>query len=78
MRAQDAPVLSDVDENNFDRACDHFRPSEYLCTVKQARIDIIQGKVNTQMSKKLSEAEQRDKSIDFCANAFAPSEPDER
>ena len=30
MRAQDAPVLSDVDENNFDRAFDHFRPSKHL------------------------------------------------
>ena len=27
MHAQEHPVLSDVEEKNFDRAFEHFRPS---------------------------------------------------
>lgn len=38
---------------------------------------VIQGKADTQTTKKLSEAELRD-TIDFCANAFVPAEPEER
>lgn len=38
---------------------------------------VIQGNADTQANKKLSEAELR-QTIDFCANAFAPSEPEER
>lgn len=30
MRAQKSPILADIDEDNFDRAFDHFRSSELL------------------------------------------------
>lgn len=30
MHAQNHPVLSDVDEDNFDRAFEHFRPSTFI------------------------------------------------
>ena len=81
MRAQDAPVLSNVDENNFVVPLIIPTQEVSLYPLKQTRIDVgslvIQRKVDTQTTKKLSEAELRD-TIDFCANVFAPSEPEER
>ncbi|RDB25409.1 Sulochrin halogenase [Hypsizygus marmoreus] len=60
MHAQEHPVLSDVDEKNFDRAFEHFRP-------------IIQGHSDVATSKHAEELRQ---TIDFCAHAFEPSEPE--
>ncbi|KXN83164.1 Tryptophan 2-halogenase, partial [Leucoagaricus sp. SymC.cos] len=57
MRAQELPVLSDIDEDNFDRAFDLFRP-------------VIQGDVD--VKKGLSEDSIR-KTIDFCTQAFEPA-----
>lgn len=57
MRAQELPVLSDIDEDNFDRAFDLFRP-------------VIQGDVD--VKKELSEASLR-QTIDFCTQAFEPA-----
>ncbi|KAF8889037.1 hypothetical protein BD779DRAFT_1672000 [Infundibulicybe gibba] len=63
IRAQDAPVLSGQNEDNFDRAFDFFRP-------------IIQG--NTDTGKKLI-GDDLDKTIEFLAeHAFEPSLPEER
>ncbi|MCJ1246514.1 hypothetical protein MMC30_003722 [Trapelia coarctata] len=56
IRQQDEPVLSDWDEQGFERAFAHFRP-------------IIQGTADT--STKLTPAEIS-KTIDFCFGAFAP------
>jgi hypothetical protein len=36
MRSQKAPVLSNTDEDNFDRAFEHFRPSMSLANPLQA------------------------------------------
>lgn len=33
MRSQELPVLSDVDEDNFDRAFDLFRPGMPVCQI---------------------------------------------
>ncbi len=34
IRSQNAPVLSDIDEDNFDRAFDLIRPGPSSCPVK--------------------------------------------
>ncbi|KAI9152368.1 Flavine halogenase ascD [Paramyrothecium foliicola] len=57
IRAQDEPVLSDFDEDNFDRAFAFFRP-------------VIQGTADVG-SKKLSQ-DELNKTLEFCANAFEP------
>jgi len=57
IRGGDEPVLSDWDEESFDRAFDHFRP-------------IIQGTADADSEKKLS-TEEISKTIDFCFRAFA-------
>ncbi|KAF8067711.1 hypothetical protein FPV67DRAFT_1764766 [Lyophyllum atratum] len=60
MRALDQPVLSDINEENFDRAFNFFRP-------------IIQGlaDVTMQSSKELTEAELAN-TLDFCARTYMP------
>ncbi|KAF8891751.1 FAD/NAD(P)-binding domain-containing protein [Infundibulicybe gibba] len=60
MHAQEHPVLSDVDEKNFDRAFEHFRP-------------IIQGHSDIATT---DYTEDLRRTIDFCAHAFEPSEPE--
>lgn len=63
IRAQDAPVLSGNEEDNFDRAFDFFRP-------------IIQG--NSDTGKKLA-GDDLNKTVEFLAeHAFEPSLPEER
>ena len=63
VRAQNAPVLSTDDEDNFDRAFNFFRP-------------IIQG--NTDTGKKFA-GDDLNKTIMFLAqHAFEPSQPEER
>ncbi|KAI9571693.1 FAD/NAD-binding domain-containing protein [Boletus coccyginus] len=58
MRNQDAPILSDVDEDNFDRVFDLLRP-------------VIQGTAD--VGKKLTEHELK-KTMDFCTSMFAPTD----
>ncbi|EIW75856.1 FAD/NAD(P)-binding domain-containing protein [Coniophora puteana RWD-64-598 SS2] len=63
IRSQSVPVLSDVDEDNFDRAFAHFRP-------------VIQG--NADVGKDMSESELQ-ATIEFCTQAYVePSSPEER
>ncbi|KAK8137274.1 FAD/NAD(P)-binding domain-containing protein [Apiospora sp. TS-2023a] len=62
IRHQEEPVLSDFDEDNFDRAFSFFRP-------------IIQGTADAAASK-LTQAELN-KTLEFCANAFKPVASDE-
>ncbi|KAI6781324.1 Flavine halogenase ascD [Emericellopsis cladophorae] len=57
IRHQNEPVLSDFDEDNFDRAFSFFRP-------------IIQGTADA-ANNKLSQ-EELNKTLDFCAFAFEP------
>ncbi|KAK7464329.1 Flavin-dependent halogenase armH4 [Stygiomarasmius scandens] len=60
IRAQEVPVLSDVDEDNFDRAFDLIRP-------------VIQGTADA--GKKITEDEVQ-KTMDFVKNVFAPTDPE--
>ncbi|ETS03176.1 non-heme halogenase [Trichoderma reesei RUT C-30] len=62
IRSQEEAVLSDFDEDNYDRAFAFFRP-------------IIQGiaDVDTKLSK-----EELKKTLEFCSNAFEPVKPEDR
>ncbi|KAI5119655.1 hypothetical protein M0805_007746 [Coniferiporia weirii] len=62
MRAQSEPVLSDVNEDNFDRAFDFLRP-------------VIQGSLD--VNKPLSQADVA-KTLEFCSNLFESTQPEER
>ena len=64
IRRQDEPVLSDWDEDGFDKAFDAFRP-------------IIQGKADADVGGKLTQDEVV-KTVDFCLNAFQETSPEER
>ncbi|KAG1776887.1 putative halogenase [Suillus placidus] len=60
IRNQSMPVMSDVDEDNFDRAFDLIRP-------------VIQGTAD--VGKALTEDELQ-KTMDFCRHLFAPTDPE--
>ncbi|KAG1886509.1 putative halogenase [Suillus subluteus] len=60
IRNQAIPVMSDVDEDNFDRAFDLIRP-------------VIQGTAD--VGKALTEDELQ-KTMDFCRHLFAPTDPE--
>jgi len=62
IRHQEEPVLSDFNEDNFDRAFSFFRP-------------IIQGTADA-ANNKLSQ-EELNKTLEFCAYAFEPVTKDE-
>lgn len=57
IRSSDQPVISDFDENSFERAFDLFRP-------------IIQGQADADTKGKLTQAEIS-KTVEFCFRAFA-------
>ncbi|KAJ6558434.1 FAD binding domain-containing protein [Mycena vulgaris] len=61
IRSQSVDVLSDIDEDNFDRAFAFLRP-------------VIQGA--SDMGATLSESELQ-KSLDFCVNLFNPTSPEQ-
>jgi hypothetical protein len=60
IRSLDAPILSDVDEDNFDRAFDIIRP-------------VIQGEAD--VGKTLTQGELV-RAVDFCKHLFVPTDPD--
>ncbi|KIK43258.1 hypothetical protein CY34DRAFT_791518 [Suillus luteus UH-Slu-Lm8-n1] len=60
IRNQSMSVMSDVDEDNFDRAFDLIRP-------------VIQGTAD--VGKTLTEDELQ-KTMDFCRHLFAPTDPE--
>ncbi|KAF8209748.1 putative halogenase [Mycena galopus ATCC 62051] len=60
INAQEAPVLSDVDEDNFDRAFDFLRP-------------IIQGTADADQNM-TEQTLQR--TMDFCQHALGPTTPE--
>ncbi|KXN88893.1 Tryptophan 2-halogenase [Leucoagaricus sp. SymC.cos] len=60
IRNQSTAVLSDIDEDNFDRAFDILRP-------------VIQG--TSDVGKKLTENELQ-KTMEFCKDVFAPTDPE--
>ncbi|KAF8736524.1 hypothetical protein AX14_014424 [Amanita brunnescens Koide BX004] len=61
IRAQNINVLSDISEDNYDRAFAFLRP-------------VIQGA--SDMGTRLSESELQ-KSLDFCLNLFNPTSPEQ-
>ncbi|KAF8629421.1 hypothetical protein AX15_003471 [Amanita polypyramis BW_CC] len=61
IRAQNVDVLSDISEDNYDRAFAFLRP-------------VIQGA--SDMGTRLSEFELQ-KSLDFCVNLFNPTSPEQ-
>lgn len=87
IRQQDDPVLSDWDEEGFDRAFAFFRPSKPsflsldLETPRRAALltcfAVIQGTVDADVKGELTPAEISN-SIDFCYRAFAPLPTDEK
>ncbi|KAF5319307.1 hypothetical protein D9619_008582 [Psilocybe cf. subviscida] len=62
IRSQVNNVLADVDEDNYDRAFDFFRP-------------VIQGTAD--VGKKLTEDEVQ-KALEYCTNIFLPGDPEMR
>ncbi|KAF8973166.1 hypothetical protein BDZ97DRAFT_1900957 [Flammula alnicola] len=61
IRSQSNDILSDIDEDNYDRAFSFLRP-------------VIQGA--SDMGARLSETELQ-KSLDFCVNLFNPTTPEQ-
>lgn len=62
IRAQDDPVLSDIDEDNFDRAFAFLTP-------------VIQGSMDVQ--NRLS-SDERERTLELCSKIFGSWHPDER
>ncbi|KAJ3572209.1 hypothetical protein NP233_g3234 [Leucocoprinus birnbaumii] len=60
IRNQTTAILSDIDEDNFDRAFDILRP-------------VIQGTAD--VGRKLTENELQ-RTMDFCKDVFAPTDPE--
>ncbi|KAI0338616.1 FAD/NAD-P-binding domain-containing protein [Trametopsis cervina] len=60
MRNQNVAIMSDIDEDNFDRAFDILRP-------------VLTGSAD--VSKTLTQ-EELEKTMDFCRHLFAPTDPD--
>lgn len=61
IRAQSTDVLSDIDEDNFDKAFRYLRP-------------VIQG--GADMGHRISEDELQ-RALDFCGKIFSPTTPEE-
>ena len=77
VRAQNVPVLQDVDERNFDRAFTSLRPSKQCCLCSESRWliprSVLQGA--GEVGKELTEDEVQ-AALEFCANIFAPATPE--
>ena len=80
MKAQRENVLSDIGEDNFDRAFKFLRPGANFRIYTPPRIlrkpmgAVIQG--GSDMGHRLSEDEVQ-QALDFCGKLFAPTSPDE-
>jgi len=80
MRSQRDSILSDIDEDNFDRAFRFFRPSKTLrwCTMPRILTKpvgaVIQG--GSDMGRHLSESKLQQE-FDFCGKLFASTGPEE-
>ncbi|CAN8103580.1 unnamed protein product [Discula destructiva] len=68
IRSQEEAVLTDIDEDSFDRAFALFRP------IIQGTAD-VSGKVD--LSGKVLSQGELSKTLDFCANAFQPIRSDD-
>ena len=80
MKSQRDNVLSDIDEDNFDRAFKFLRPGETFCWCTMLRIltkpvnTVMQG--GSDMGHRLSEDELQ-QALDFCGKTFNPTNPDD-
>ncbi|PFH53774.1 hypothetical protein AMATHDRAFT_1004 [Amanita thiersii Skay4041] len=87
IRAQNVNVLSDISEDNYDRAFAFLRPGgstqqllfSYICawvlsSDGSRHAPVIQGA--SDMGTRLSESELQ-KSLDFCVNLFNPTSPEQ-
>jgi hypothetical protein len=78
IRSQNVDVLSDIDEDNFDRAFAFLRPGSHSAVFQSSSWTdprkVIQGA--SDMGATLSETELQ-KSLDFCVNLFNPTSPEE-
>ena len=81
MRAQDLPVLHDVNETDFDRAFDLIKPRAYLSLHNEIKgiyspcynHTVIQGEADVSTGLTESELQQ---AMDFCLAVFAPTDPE--
>ncbi|KAL7622124.1 hypothetical protein AAE478_007626 [Parahypoxylon ruwenzoriense] len=64
IRSQNEPVISDFDEESFERAFDLFRP-------------VIQGTVDADAKKKLTQTEIS-KTVEFCFRSFTQVPPEQK
>lgn len=79
IRSQTDDILSDIDEDNYDRAFAYLRPGlsvVFLILVSAPWYgeSVIQGA--SEMGVRLSESELQ-KSLDFCVKLFDPTTPEE-
>lgn len=79
LRAQNMNILSDVNEDNYDRAFAFLRPGKQNLLVLQSKlintstIKVIQG--NAEMGERLYERELQ-ASLDFCLKLFSATSPE--
>ncbi|KAF9476349.1 FAD binding domain-containing protein [Pholiota conissans] len=71
IRSQSDDILSDINEDNYDRAFAFLRPSMFCLSQS---LPVIQGA--SDMGARLSETELQ-KSLDFCVNLFNPTTPEQ-
>lgn len=73
IRMQENPVLSDVDEDGFDRAFQFLRPGEYAVTLDRGHVltlcPVIQGSGSSEAVKKFTK-EDVAQTIDFAVHAL--------
>ncbi|KAF9010477.1 FAD binding domain-containing protein, partial [Cyathus striatus] len=81
IRSQTDDILSDIDEDNYDRAFTFLRPGIFkkFCSIfyhikTEIMPPVIQGA--SDMGTRLSEWELQ-KSLDFCVNLFNPTSPEQ-
>ncbi|KAJ6449346.1 putative halogenase [Mycena sanguinolenta] len=69
ITAQAAPVLSDIDEDNFDRAFDFLRP------IIQGTAD-ADANANADREQAVATEETIQRTMDFCQHALGPTTPE--
>ena len=78
IRAQLEDVLSDVGENNFDKAFEYLRPGIYYIqkhlSPHSSRIHVLVIQGNADLGPRLSESEVQN-ALDFCVGLLNPVNP---
>lgn len=79
IRSQSDDILSDINEDNYDRAFSFLRPGTHKWILLAVMSSLIFGPViqgASDMGARLSETELQ-KSLDFCVNLFNPTSPEQ-